>query len=189
MPLFSRAKKGNFILGGSNFEHKNHEELHQRGEKTFLFFLHTQPGDILQHYDFSAAKNLGNSKKFCFSYDFCSFCKLEVTGDLISFRCLLLTEPGWEDCRPLRTTWSCFRFWSYPLFPLSHLTKHLKNKTLQLLARYDGHWTAITSTKILQIILTIILFLAYLRRIVPLVLCLWRWKQLWWRSQWLPRIR
>ena len=39
--FFSRAKKGNFILGGSNFEHKNHEELHQRGEKTFLFFTYT----------------------------------------------------------------------------------------------------------------------------------------------------
>ena len=27
----------------SNFEHKNHEELHQRGEKTFLFFyIHSQ---------------------------------------------------------------------------------------------------------------------------------------------------
>ena len=41
--FFWRAKKGNFILGGSNFEHKNHEELHQRGEKTFLFFyIHSQ---------------------------------------------------------------------------------------------------------------------------------------------------
>ena len=45
--FFRELKRGNFIKGGSNFEHKNHEELHQRGEKTFsFFFLHTQPGDI-----------------------------------------------------------------------------------------------------------------------------------------------
>lgn len=47
--FFRELKRGNFIKGGSNFEHKNHEELHQRGEKTFSFFyIHSQ--ETLQHF-------------------------------------------------------------------------------------------------------------------------------------------